>query len=241
MTTPAAVEPVTPAVADVAAAAALATPVAPIVPTPEAPASPEAPTAPAAEPAPPAAPVVPVVPVVPETYDLKLPDGLAADSALVERTTATARALGLSNEAAQTLLDRDVEAAADAETAVKAGWDAQVKAWSPGGDQFTQREKEWNAAALADPELGKGDPKLLALANEKAGQALARFAPELVKEIEAAGWGSNPSVIKAFARIGNAMSEGKIVHGTPVPEGKKLALGLYENDGKGPIQKPATT
>lgn len=139
---------------------------------------------------------------------------------------------------AQTLLDRDIKVTADLDAAQKASYDDAVKAWSEGGTEFVKRDTAWKAEALADPDLGAGDPAKLALAEEKGAQALARFAPEVIPILKATGYASHPAILKAFARIGNAMSDGKTVLGIPVAPAKTLAYGLYENDGKGPAPKP---
>lgn len=168
-------------------------------------------------------------------YTFTLPDGLAADAEIVTRTTAIARELGLGNDAAQKMLDRELTDSAARQTA----HEALVTSWSEGGEQFKAREAGWMAEALADPLIGAGDPAKLALAQEKGAQALAKFAPGLIPILKSTGYGAHPETIKAFAAIGNAMSESKLVLGDGAPTGRKLAHGLYENDGKGPLPKAA--
>jgi hypothetical protein len=62
-------------------------------------------------------PPTPPAPTVPDKYDLKLPDKSTVDKAVVERTAAKARELGLSQEHAQKTLDfvhQEIDAAAKA-------------------------------------------------------------------------------------------------------------------------------
>lgn len=177
---------------------------------------------------PPVVPIVPAVAAVPEKYEFALPTGVAADAPIVERTTATARELGLSNEAAQKLLTRDVTTAQEIDTANRTRYEAQVAAWSEGGAEFTKREQGWTAEALSDPDLGAGDPAKLTLAIEKGQQALAKYAPELIPILKSTGYGAHPATLKAFARIGRAMGEAGFVNGGPAGgAGKNPAQQMY--------------
>jgi hypothetical protein len=161
-----------------------------------------APTA-AAAPATPAAPSAPATPVVPATYDLKLPDGASVDPAIVERTAALARTLGLSNEAGQQLLDKTVAEASAPLTAF-------LEANKPGeGTAWKARVGEYETQAKADPEIG--GPKFDASV-EKAQQVLAKFGtPGLKQALDTTGFGSHPEVLRLLAKIGGAMSEGSLV------------------------------
>lgn len=173
----------------------------------------------------PTAPVTPAAPVVPDTYTYTLPDGVTADAAIVERTTAIARELGLGNDAAQKLLDKGVASekeATEQRTAI-------IDSWKPGGTEFVKRDETWKAQALADKELGAGDPAKFAVHVEKAQQALAKYGPELKAYLNETGLGSHPAAIKFLSRIGAAMSEGAPVVGTigGTPKAKSLAAELY--------------
>lgn len=164
----------------------------------------------------------PVVPVVPETYDLKLPDG--ADAAIIERTTAIARELGLGNEAAQKLVDRDVALVAEQATAQA----ALIEAWKPGGVEYVKRDAAWVAEAKADKDIG-GEKFPIAL--EKAQQALAKFGPELKTYLDQTGLGSHPAAIKFLAKVGAAMGEAAPVVGSigGTPKAKSDAETMYPN------------
>lgn len=175
-----------------------------------------------------AAPVAPVVPAVPDKYEYKLPDGLTADAAIVERTTAIARELGLQNDAAQKLLDREVATLAEQETARAAA----IEGWKPGGAEFVKRDEGWRTQAQADPELGK-TPAEFATSMEKAQQGLAAIDPkgELKALLESSGFGSHPAALKALARIGRMAGEPGLVVGAigGAPKPKRDADVLYPN------------
>lgn len=184
--------------------------------------------------------------VVPEKYDLKLPDGSTVDPAVVQRTEAIARDLGLSNEAGQKLLDRTVKEISDLETsAKKAAEDSQkalIDAWKPGGTEWVKRETQWATQAKADPELG-ATPEAFAVSVEKAQQALAKYGPELKPLLDETGYGSHPLFIRMLARIGRGMSEGSMVMGSGGRVGASKTAeqlfypGHYDENGR---PKPTT-
>lgn len=190
-----------------------------VTPPPAAPAAPPAaPPAPPADGAPPTPPATPApaAPVVPETYDLKLPPDTKADPALIERTAATARTLGLSNEAAQKALEFTV-----AEVAARDA--AFVSANEPGkGDAWLARVAEYETQAKADPDIGGARYDVSV---ERAQQVLARFgSPALKDALNATGFGSHPAVIKLLAAIGGSMAEGSLVlPGGNAPPAEKRA------------------
>lgn len=169
-------------------------------------------------------------PVVPEKYDLKLPAETTLDPAIVERTAATARTLGLSNEAGQKLLD-SVVAEFDAHQA------AIVSAWEPmKGKAWIDRDAAWRAQALADAEIG-GTPEKLEVSANLAQTVVAKFFGEKTTEfLRASGLGSHPEFVRGLARIGRGMSEGSLVlgHAGAAPKPKDAATVLYGEDGMGP-------
>lgn len=178
-----------------------------------------------------AKPAVPAAPVVPEKYEYTLPDGLAADAAIVERTSAIARDLGLGNDAAQKLLEKGLASEKEA-TAQR---DAIIASWQKGGAEYVKRDETWKAQALADKDLGGGDSAKFAVHIEKAQQALAKYGPELKSYLDETGLGSHPAAIKFLSRVGAAMSEGAMVVGsigkgsTPKSDAETLYPAHYEN------------
>jgi len=152
--------------------------------------------------------------VVPEAYDIKLPEGSGLDAKVVEDAKAYAKSLGLTNEQAQELLNKQDGTVKSFALAQKAEYDAKVESWK------TQ--------VLADKEIG-GDN--LPVSVEMAKRALTKFGGEtLTKMLDDTGFGNHPEVIRAFARIGKAMAEDKIVSSGLQPGGKKdMSAKFYPN------------
>lgn len=148
--------------------------------------------------------------VVPDKYDLKLPEQTSLGTAVVERTAAIARELGLSQDNAQKTLEF-------VNTEVAAQLAAVTEAHQPGGAEWTKNVEGWEAAALADPDLGgSGKPEVLKANAALAQRVLASFFPPTVKEfLVETGFGSNPDVLRGFVKIGRAMSEGSLVTAAP--------------------------
>ncbi|MDB4893140.1 MAG: hypothetical protein JWL61_4995 [Gemmatimonadetes bacterium] len=163
--------------------------------------------------------------VVPEQYEYTLPEGLAADAAIVERTSAIARDLGLGNDAAQKLLEKGVASEKEATEQRE----AIIASWQKGGSEYVKRDETWKAQALADKDLGAGDAAKFAVHVEKAQQALAKYGPELKSYLDETGLGSHPAAIKFLSRVGAAMSEGAAVIGSigSTPKPKSDAETLY--------------
>lgn len=166
---------------------------------------------------------------VPDTYDLKLPDGSTLPADFVTRTADTARALGLSNEAGQKLLDAQIAEIAQATTATKEAVKAEtIAAMQPGGAVWNEQEALWRNQSLTDVEIG-GSPEKLTANVELANKVVNRFATEGTKDFfQKSGLGSHPELIRVFARIGRQMSESTLVlphttSGGTVTEEERLA------------------
>ncbi len=134
----------------------------------------------------------------PEKYaDFKLPEGIKLDAALAEKFTASAKKLGLSQDAAQELVSLQAEHAL-AEMKSRLDWyQEQRAAWKKDtiaalGPKY-QEELGFAAKALdrfGSPELrklltdtGLGDNKELAVFLVKAGKAMAEDQPLGGKEV----------------------------------------------------------
>lgn len=134
-------------------------------------------------------------PVVPETYDLKMPDGVELDQAAAAEFTAIAKELKLDQAAAQKLADVGAKMAqrqVEAHAKLVESWAEQVKTDSEiGGDKLAEN-------------LGV------------ARKALEAFGtPELRDVLNATGLGNHPEVIRAFYKVGKAISEDRFVGGAP--------------------------
>lgn len=150
----------------------------------------------------------PAAGAAPEKYDLKVPDGSTVDAEFVNRTADTARALGLSNEAGQKLLDAQIaEISKATSVAIDTAKADQLKAMQPGGAIWTEQEAKWRGTALTDTEIG-GSPEKLQASVDLASKVVNRFATEDAKTFfQNSGLGSHPELVRVFARIGRTMSE----------------------------------
>jgi hypothetical protein len=151
----------------------------------------------------------PAEPAVPESYELKMPEGVQLDSVAADEFSAVAKELKLDQTAAQKLADVGAKMAQrQAENHVKLveTWVEQVKADKDiGGDKL-------------DENLGV------------ARKALEQFGtPELRDVLNMTGFGNHPEVIKAFYKIGKAISEDRFVAGAPKGAESDPAKTLFPN------------
>jgi hypothetical protein len=150
----------------------------------------------------------------PVKYDFKLPEGYQIDSKeRFAKFEAVLRKADIKPEVAQELVDIAIENGKSAEEA-KAAESAKVKT-------------EWLAALKSDPEIGGQNYDATV---QYAKRAMKEFANEkFVKFLNDTGFGDNPEMVRAFARIGKKMGEDKFVEGKPsgTPEGKPAADIIY--------------
>ena len=175
-------------------------------------------------------------------YDLKAPDGVTLDPALMERTVAIARAQGLSPEAGQALLDSTVSELQSQDAARTARWEPLK------GVDWIAYNNTLKASALADPEIG-GSPEKLAN-NVELAQSVIRTISDGDPKMETAfknflttsGLASHPDAIRLLARIGRRMAEPALILGsTSNTSGKKpMKEAMYPGDGTGPKTTPTT-
>lgn len=132
-------------------------------------------------------------PAVPGSYDLKMPDGVALDQAAADEFTAIAKELKLDQATAQKFADVGAKM-------------AQRQA-----DNHAKLVESWTESVKTDKDIG-GDK--LAENLGVARKALETFGtPELRDVLNATGFGNHPAVIKAFYKIGQAISEDRFVTG----------------------------
>lgn len=164
---------------------------------------------------------------------LKFPDGRTPDDALLERTAATASELGLSPEAAQRLLDDRIQ---DTDAVRQSVLDSLAFE----GAEWTRQNEAHKTAALADPDIGAGDPAKLANSVEKAQRGMAALFGTDTKAIETfitnAGLASEPTLVKAFMRAADKMSEAQIIAPTTPSKtvGMRPADKFYDNTPSAP-------
>jgi len=147
----------------------------------------------------------------PEKYEFTAPEGKQYDSAVLEPFSAAAREAGLTQVAAQTLLDKMAPALADRQS-------EQVKAV----------QTQWLEASKSDKDFG-GDKLQENLAVAK--KAIDAYStPELKTLLNETGLGNHPEVIRMFFKAGQSLKEDTFVPGGGVPaEPADRAKRLYNN------------
>lgn len=191
---------------------------APAVPPPASPAPIEPVAAAPAAPATPAA--APAAPKAPEKYDFVLPKDSMLSQGRVDKIAAYAKEQGLSQEQAQGLLNRESEAVSEYQGGLN-------EAHKQGGSEWTKRIDAYEAAIVADKEVGGQAAKESA---ELAKRVISRFATdELKQQLDATGFGSHPELVRLFVRIGKSMGEDALVIPGKTGAAKKDAASvLYE-------------
>ena len=150
---------------------------------------------------------------VPEKYEFKLPEDQKIDDAAVEAFSEFAKDAGLSQEAAQALMDKLAPAMQARQT------------------QAVESAKAlWASEAQADKEFG-GDAFNENLAVAK--KAMDAFGTPALRELlNGSGLGNHPEIIRAFYRAGKQISEDRLVpsgSGIKSAGAKDPAKALYPN------------
>lgn len=148
----------------------------------------------------------------PEKYEFKAGEGVTYDDHVIGAFSEVAKDLNLTQDAAQKVLDKMAPVLAARQV-----------------EQIQAVQTEWADSAKADKEFG-GDKLAENLSTAKT--ALDQFgSPELRKLLNDSGMGNHPEVIRAFYRIGKAMSPDGIVTGKS-PAMKSAADVLYDKSSK---------
>ncbi|MFP2832470.1 peptidase [Citrobacter portucalensis] len=148
----------------------------------------------------------------PEKYEFKPAEGQELDAAALEQFEPIARELNLTNEQAQKMVDLY-------------GTKIMPMVQQQQAESWQKTTEQWAADVKADKEIG-GD-KLTA--NLSAAQrALEQFGdPELKEYLDSTGLGNHPALVKAFIKVGKAMSEDKVVTGGHESGGSDLISAFY--------------
>ncbi|WP_315361262.1 hypothetical protein [Neisseria bacilliformis] len=136
----------------------------------------------------------PEKPAVPEQYEFKPPEGVEFDEATIGVYAEAAREAGLSQEAADIVLNKIAPHLAQQQAA-----------------RLAEARNDWARQSRADAEFGGGKlDENLAVA-KKAVEALA--SPELKTLLEQSGLGNHPEIIRLFYRAGRSLSQDGFVGG----------------------------
>jgi len=132
----------------------------------------------------------------PEAYEFTNPDGDEMSPEVLRAFGDAARELNLTQEGAQSLINAALPAMAEHAEALR-----------------QEQRTEWAEAARNDMEIGgSAFAENLKLANK----ALDRFgSPELIAELKTSGFGNHPELIRAWNKVGKAISEETMLTGGP--------------------------
>ena len=156
-------------------------------------------------------------PAVPDAYAFTLPEGYALSDEQSTAATELFKSLGLSQEAAQKLIEFDAQRAA--------GFgDAQI-------EQARQQVAAWGEELKNDPDFGGAKfQESVAVANK----ALTEFGtPELTTFLKESGLGSHPAVVKFFHNVGKQLGEGQLHRSNtelPAPRAQDAMFGHLFNE-----------
>lgn len=136
----------------------------------------------------------PEKPAVPEQYEFKPPEGVEFDEATIGVYAEAAREAGLSQQAADIVLNKIAPHLAQQQAA-----------------RLAEARNDWARQSRADAEFGGGKlDENLAVA-KKAVEALA--SPDLKTLLEQSGLGNHPEIIRLFYRAGRSLSQDAFVGG----------------------------
>jgi hypothetical protein len=154
-------------------------------------------------------------PVVPEKYEFKVPDGTQLSPEVIGKFEGVAKELGLTQEAAQKVVDAMGPQIAAAQAA-----------------QFEAVKTQWADSARTDKEFG-GEKLAENLAVAK--KALDAFGtPELRTLLNDTGLGNHPEIIRVFFKAGQKISGSNFVTGgASGTASASAAATLYPNQAKG--------
>jgi len=151
-----------------------------------------------------------------EYQDFSVPEGIQADSQLLEAFTDTAKEMGLSQENAQKLVDM--------------GGSLAQKVYERYVAEYAAVRENWVKELKADPTFGGNAFEGTCI---RAQRIVKKYgSPELTSYLNASGIGDNPEVVKFLARIDRATGEDSTVDGDAGAPAKDPADILYPEHGK---------
>lgn len=156
----------------------------------------------------------------PDSYaDFTMPEGLTFDTEVGDELKAFAKEHGLTQTQAQAIADMGAKLVS--------------KTLGANDQALADVRTAWADETKADAEIG-GQRLQQTLAN--AQKAIKQFAsPAMIDLLDGSGLGNHPEFVRAFAKIGAAISEDTIVSGSATsksPASLDVAERLYPNQGQ---------
>lgn len=149
----------------------------------------------------------------PAVIEIKVPEGVTAEPALLDGFKGVAKELGLKSEDAQKVADWYFKASQEANQKIQAAQEQQVVTWAE--------------EAKADKDIGGPNWD----ANVKTAQsAIRQFGdPALTKLLNETGLGNHKAMISVFSRIGKAIAEDRLPKGlVSAGDGQKQEVPLEQ-------------
>ena len=154
----------------------------------------------------------------PESYDLQTPEGMEVDQKLMEQFEGIARDANLTNEQANKFATMYAER-------VQAMNEANSQAW-------TTMQEGWVNDLKNDSEFGG---QKFAANVEIARSAVVQYGGEdLATALKDLGMDNHPQLVKAFYKVGTAISEDTAVTSSDIGGNKSNAQSLYTNSNMNP-------
>lgn len=145
----------------------------------------------------------------PEKYDFKVPEGQKLDEKMIERVTPIFKKHGLTNEAAQELINAHNDA---------------IKSITDGlAEQHKTTREAWAKEIANDPALGNGKDNFKPEVGAIIGRAMADMpnADKFKAAMDLTGAGDNPDFVRGFLHLAKLATEGRPVKpGGPAADGK---------------------
>lgn len=161
----------------------------------------------------------------PEKYaDFTAPEGYELDPAVIAEASPIFKELGLSQPAAQRLVDFYIDKA-------NAAAQAPIKLWE-------DTQKQWVTEIKADPDLGRRLDSVKANVSKMLdGLGDSKLASEFRTAMDLTGAGNNPAFIRVMDKLASKLTEGTFVkgggpsqHGQTAPGNRTgLAQAMYPN------------
>lgn len=148
-------------------------------------------------------------PQIPEKYEFNIPDQMPYDKGMLGEYESLAKEAKLPQDQAQKFLDLAVK---NAQTQQK---------------QFIDTVKGWENEIKADSEYGGAN---LNKTVQSAKDVISKYGDnEVFNLLDRTGLGSNPHILKMLAKIGNRISEDKVIDGNPSVNPTTADKILYPN------------
>ena len=141
----------------------------------------------------------------PENYEFELPEGYELNQEVSEEFTAYARELNLPQDKAQAAVSMGVKLLENAQAKQAEAYAQQISAW---------RNEVTNDKEIGGPALAEN--------LSYAAKVLDTYAPDLRAVLDETGLGNHPAFVKAFVKIGKAISEDRLVGGAQQAPGSAL-------------------